>query len=156
MVPTALQLQIRRLTPQDQTLLDEMYATFQPLSQALGLPPAEPSRRQAWLHSLAEAVNLVAFVDGKLAGHLALLAVDEYAAELMCFVHQDFRRQGVATALCRAARDQAREAGYQRISVFINSHNLGARHGLLRFGFEPVWEDLEEAEYVYWLWGREA
>jgi len=91
-----------------------------------------------------------------LAGHLALLAVDEDAAELMCFVHQNFRRQGVATALCRAALQEAKEAGYQRISVFLNTHNLGARHGLLRFGFEPVWEDLEEAEYVYWLWGREA
>jgi len=156
MLLTAQQLQIRRLTPEDQPLLEGMYATFNPLSQALGLPPAEPSRRQAWLRSLSDAVNLIAFVDGKLAGHLALLAVDEDAAEVMCFVHQDFRRQGIATALCRAARDEAKEAGYQRISVFINSHNLGARHGLLRFGFEPVWEDLEEAEYVYWLWGREA
>ena len=40
--------------------------------------------------------------------------------------------------------------------LFINTHNRAARHGLLKFGFEPVWEDLEEAEYVYWLWGREA
>jgi RimJ/RimL family protein N-acetyltransferase len=155
MLLTGQQLKVRRLTPEDLPLLEGMYATFHPPSQALGLPPAEPSRCQAWLRTLNEAVNLVAFVDGKLAGHLALLAVDEDAAELMCFAHQDFRRQGVATALCRAARDEAKEAGYQRISVFINSHNLGARRGLLKFGFEPVWEDLEEAEYVYWLWGRE-
>jgi len=74
----------------------------------------------------------------------------------MCFVHQDFRRQGIATALCCVALDQAKAAGYQRISVFINTHNRRARRGLLKFGFEPVWEDLEEAEYVYWLWGRDA
>jgi len=118
------------------------------------------SRRSAtrWDYrpSLRNALNLVAEVESKLAGHLALLAVDESAAELMCFVHQDFRRQGIATALCRVALDQAKAAGYQRISVFINTHNRRARRGLLKFGFEPVWEDLEEAEYVYWLWGREA
>ena len=153
---TALQTQVRRLTDEDQPLLEEMYAPFAPLSEALGLPPKEPSRRHVWLATLRDSVNLGAFVDGKLAGHLALLAVDADAAELMCFVHQDFRRQGIATALCRAALEEARNAGYQRISVFINTHDLGARHGLLKFGFEPVWEDLEEAEYVYWLWGRET
>ncbi len=155
-VHTALDVQVRRLRDEDQPLLDEMYATFDPMGGALGLPPQDAERRRAWLASLRGALNLVAVVEGKLAGHLALLGVDESAAELMCFVHQDFRRQGIGTMLCNAARDQAKAAGYQRISVFINTHNLGARHGLLKFGFEPVWEDLEEAEYVYWLWGREA
>ena len=151
-----LQFLVRRLTDPDQPLLEEMYATFEPLSEALGLPPKEASRRRTWLASLQGSINLAAFAEGKLAGHLALLAIDSDAAELMCFVHQDFRRQGMATALCRGALEEAKNAGYRRISVFINTHNLGARHGLLKFGFEPVWEDLEEAEYVYWLWGREA
>ena len=155
-VHTAQDVQVRRLRDADRPLLDEMYATFAPIGGALGLPPRAAERRQAWLRSLRNALNLVAEVEGKLAGHLALLAVDESAAELMCFVHQDFRRQGIATALCCVALDQAKAAGYQRISVFINTHNRAARRGLLKFGFEPVWEDLEEAEYVYWLWGREA
>jgi ribosomal protein S18 acetylase RimI-like enzyme len=155
-VHTPQDVQVRRLRDADQPLLDEMYATFTPIGDALGLPPRAAERRQAWLHSLRNALNLGAEVEGKLAGHLALLAVDESAAELMCFVHQDFRRQGIGTALCRAAFDQAKASGYQRISVFINTHNLAARHGLLKFGFEPIWEDLEEAEYVYWLWGRET
>ena len=155
-VHTAQDVQVRRLRDADQPLLDEMYATFAPIGDALGLPPRASERRQAWLRSLRNALNLVAEVEGKLVGHLALLAVDESAAELMCFVHQDFRRHGIATALCCVALDQAKAAGYQRISVFINTHNRRARRGLLKFGFEPVWEDLEEAEYVYWLWGRDA
>jgi|SRR5581483_1797001 len=155
-VQTAHQIAVRPLDKQDRRLLAEMYDTFEPLSEALGLPPTAPSRREAWLKTLEGSLNLVAFVDDNLAGHLALLEIDEDSAELMCFVHQDFRRQGIATTLARAARQHAKEAGFRRISVFINSHNLGARHGLLKFGFEPVWEDLEEAEYVYWIWGREA
>jgi RimJ/RimL family protein N-acetyltransferase len=153
---TAHQIAVRRLEEGDLPALAQMYDTFEPLTEALGLPPKEPSRRTAWLKTLQDSLNLAAFVEDKLAGHVALLAIDDDSAELMCFVHQDFRRQGVATALLRNALDHARKAGYQRISVFINTHNLGARHGLLKFGFEPVWEDLEEAEYLYWLWGREA
>jgi RimJ/RimL family protein N-acetyltransferase len=155
-VQTAHQIAVRPLEKQDRRLLVDMYDSFEPLSEALGLPPQEPARREAWLKTLEGSLNLIAFVDDKLAGHLALLEIDEDSAELMCFVHQDFRRQGIATTLARAARQHAKEAGFRRISVFINSHNLGARHGLLKFGFEPVWEDLEEAEYVYWIWGREA
>ena len=153
---TAHHVAVRRLEEEDQPALAHMYDTFDPLSEALGLPPKEPSRRAAWLQTLKDSLNLAAFADDKLAGHVALLAIDDDSAELMCFVHQDFRRQGIATTLVRNALDHAKEAGYRRISVFINTHNLGARHGLLKFGFEPVWEDLEEAEYVYWLWGRES
>ena len=155
-VQSAHQIAIRPMERDDEPLLAAMYDTFQPLSEALGLPPKEASRRHAWLRTLRTAVNLVAFVDGKLAGHAALLAVDDDSAEMMCFVHQDFRRQGLGTSLTRALLEHAKQGGYQRISVFINTHNLGARRGLLKFGFEPVWEDLEEAEYAYWLWGRET
>ncbi len=155
-VQTLSQIALRQLEQTDWPLLERMYDTFDPLSEALGLPPSDPERRRNWLGTLRDSFNRVAFIDGQLAGHLALLAIDDDSAELMCFVHQDFRRRGVATSLAREARDYARDHGFRRISVFINTHNLGARHGLLRFGFEPVWEDLDEAEYVYWLWGREG
>ena len=155
-VQSAHEIAVRPMERADEPQLAAMYETFEPFSEALGLPPQEATRRAAWLRTLREADNLVAFVDGKPAGHAALLAVDEDSAELMCFVHQDFRRQGIASSLARAAMEHAKEAGYQRISVFIHTHNLGARRGLLRFGFEPVWEDLDEAEYLYWLWGREV
>lgn len=154
-VQTAHEIAVRRLELQDQPLLSRMYETFEPLGGALGLPSPDPVQRQEWLRSLTDSLNLVAFVDGSLAGHLALLAIDNDSAELMCFVHQNFRRQHVASTLARNALEYAKGAGFRRISVFINTHNLGARHGLLKFGFESVWEDLEEAEYAYWLWGRE-
>ena len=151
-VGTATRTVVRRLAAQDQPLLEAMYDALAPVEDALGLPPREAAERRAWLAGLREGINLLAFVDGRLAGHLALLAID-HAAELMCFVHQDLRRQGVATALTREAVREAKAAGYSRISVFINTHNVAARHGLLKFGFHPAWEDLEEAEYVYSLKG---
>ncbi|HJT88112.1 MAG TPA: GNAT family N-acetyltransferase [Bryobacteraceae bacterium] len=154
-VQTACQIEVRRVREQDQPLLEQMYDALAPVEETLGLPPRQSAERRAWLAGLRQGINLVAFADGRLAGHLVLLAIDD-AAEAMCFVHQDYRRQGIATALGREAVERARAAGYSRISVFINSHNVGARRGLLKFGFRPVWEDLEEAEYVYWLQGGTA
>jgi GNAT superfamily N-acetyltransferase len=146
--PTACQVVVRRLTEQDQPLLDQMYSRFTPLAGALGLPPYRAAERSSWLASLRAGINLIAFVDEHLAGHLALLLTGD-AAEMTCFVHQDFRRQGLATQLTHAAVEEARRAGCIRISVFINTSNVAARHGLLKFGFHPVWEDLQEGEYVY-------
>jgi GNAT superfamily N-acetyltransferase len=149
-VQTVLQVIVRRLTTEDQPLLEEMYDVLAPLGQALGLPPQDAAQRREWLVSLHDGMNFGAFAEGKLAGHLALLPDDE-TAEVMCFVHPQFRRQGVATALVHAAAEAARAAGCHSISVFIDTHNMGARHGLLRFGFQAVWEDLEEAEYSFAL-----
>jgi GNAT superfamily N-acetyltransferase len=125
-----------------------MYSSFTPLAAALGLPPYRAAQRSSWLATLREGINLVAFVEDKLVGHLALIPTGD-GAEMTCFVHQDFRRQGLATALTHAAVEEAREAGYHRISVLINANNGAARRGLLKFGFHSVAEDLQEGEYVY-------
>ena len=149
-VSTACEIMVRRLTDKDQPLVEEMYRTFAPLPGTQGLPPLDGDQRRAWLKKLRQGINLVAFTDDTLAAHLALVPIGD-AAELTCFVHQDFRRRGLATTLVRVAIDEAGAAGYNRISVFIDTHNMGARRGLLKFGFRPVWEDLEEGEYVYTL-----
>jgi len=147
---TAVEVKVRRLTDKDWPLLERMYATFTPLAGAKGLPPPGSTERSAWLNKLAEGINLVAFVEDRLAGHLVLLPVGN-AAELTCFVHQGYRRRGLATSLTQTAVEEARAAGFRRVFVFIDTHNVGARRGLLKFGFRPVWEDLEEGEYVYRL-----
>jgi GNAT superfamily N-acetyltransferase len=139
---------VRRLTAEDQPLLEEMYNTFAPLGAAQGLPPYHAAQRTEWLAKLREGINFVVLLDQKLAGHLALLPVGK-AAEMTCFVHQDFRRRGLATALVQAAVEEAGAAGYSGLTVFIDTRNIGARRGLLKFGFHPVWEDPDEGEYVY-------
>ncbi len=89
---------IRRLRRSDRPLLLGMYDAFVPLGAALGLPPRSIADQRTWLCALDGAVNLGAFAEGRLIGHLALLPVGT-STELAVFVHQDFRRRGVATAL---------------------------------------------------------
>jgi GNAT superfamily N-acetyltransferase len=113
----------------------------------MGLPPSDPERRHEWLKGLEDATNLGAFVEGKLAGHLALIPGNRMA-EMCCFVHQDFRRRGVAMALGRTAVEECHKAGIAAMWVLIDSGNLSARNGLLKFGFHAAWEDLREGQYV--------
>ncbi len=139
---------VRLLTGEDQPLLERMYDDFVPHKAAMGLPSSNPAQRRAWLADLRKGINLVAFVDGRLAGHLALMPGPEIA-ELACFVHQDFRRRGVALALAGQAVKEAEAAGMSAIWVLIDSSNAAAREGLRKFGFRAAWEDLQEAQYVH-------
>lgn len=141
------QIAVRPLREEDLPLLEQMYESFVPRRDASGLPPADPTRRRAWLANLRTGINLVAFADGKMAGHLALLLAGR-SAEMALFVHQDFRRQGIATALGRAAVEEARAQGLRFLWVLISSDNSAARAGLLKFGFRTAWESLGEVQML--------
>ena len=146
-VATAQQIAVRRLRPEEQPLLDEMYETFSPLEASMGLPPRDPIRRHTWLAALQSGTNLGAFVEEKLAGHLVLMPTG-HLAEMAVFVQQDFRRQGVGTALVRTAIEEARAQGLLALWVLISSDNPGARAALRNIGFGTAWEGMGEVQMV--------
>src|SRR5579864_9207420 len=78
-VQSACEVVVRRLRDQDQPLLEEMYNTFTPPATVLGLPPCHAAQRSSWLAKLRKGINLVAFVEDKLAGHLALVPIGDAA-----------------------------------------------------------------------------
>lgn len=137
-----------RLSAADLAPLENMYNTYTPLGGTLGLPPPDPARRKKWLDDLREGINLVAYVNGTLAGHLVLLASGD-ALELVAYVHQDFRRLGVATALTKNAIVEARTGGYSKIWLLVAKDNIAAQRGLEKLGFRIDWEDLHEGQYSY-------
>jgi ribosomal protein S18 acetylase RimI-like enzyme len=137
-----------RLSIQDLKPLDDMYNSYPPLGGTLGLPPPDPARRKKWLEDLREGINLVAYVNGTLAGHLVLLSTGD-ALELVAYVHQDFRRQGVATALTHAALAEARTGGYSKIWLLIAKDNIAAQRALQKLGFGIDWEDMHELQFSY-------
>jgi ribosomal protein S18 acetylase RimI-like enzyme len=139
---------VRRLSSKDLAPLEQMYNTYAPLGGTLGLPPPNRVRRNKWLDDLREGINLVACVDGKLAGHLVLLATGD-ALELVAYVHQDFRRLGAATALAKTAIREARTGGYSKIWLLVAKDNIAARRGLEKLGFGVDWEDLHEVQFSY-------
>ena len=137
-----------RLSTADVAPLEQMYSNYTPLGGTFGLPPPDPARRKKWLDDLREGINLVAYVDGKLAGHLALLATDD-ALELVAYVHQEFRRLGIAATLTKAAIAEARTGGYSKIWLLVAKDNLAAQQGLEKLGFRIDWADLHEMQFSY-------
>ena len=137
-----------RLSMQDLKPLEEMFKSYTPLGGTLGLPPIDPARRKKWLENLREGINLVAYVNGRLAAHLVLLSTGG-ALELVAYVHQDFRRQGVATALANAAIAEARTGGYSKIWLLVAKDNIAAQRGLQKLGFDIDWEDLHEIQFSF-------
>src|SRR5262249_6094500 len=123
-----------RLSMQDLNPLEQMYSSYTPLGGTFGFPPPDPARRQKWLDDFREGINLVAYVNGTLAGHLVLLSTGS-ALELVAYVHQDFRRQGVVTALLNAAIAEARSGGYSKIWLLVAKDNIAAQRGLQKLGF---------------------
>ncbi len=147
---TATQVSVRRLQEEDEAMLEQMYASFEPKGVALGLPPSDRARRKTWLARLRAGINLVAVVEGTIVGHLALMRIG-CSAETVVFVHQDFRRRGIATSLAQAAVAEARAQGARFLWVLISGSNSAAHAGLLKFGFRTNWEGLGEAQMVYRL-----
>src|SRR5437667_9253087 len=117
-VQVATEIEIRLLTSEDFAALEQMYNSYTGLGSTLGLPPPDPTLRRYWLEELRRGINLVAYVDGALVGHLTLLPTGG-AVEMMTFVHQGFRRQGVATALTKAAIEEAELGGFYYIWLLI-------------------------------------
>ncbi len=144
----ASQVEVRKVEEHDRPLLQQMYDTYTPLGAELGLPPRDAARRRAWLdHILQNGINLVAFADDRVVGHVALMPADRQA-EMALFVQQDFRRQGVATALVEAAAEVARAQGLRHFWVLISSNNYPARTALRKFGFRTGWEELGELQMI--------
>ena len=151
-VLTLEHVKVEKLRPEEWPLLVQMYDTFDS-EQGHGPPPTDPLRRNAWLESLKEGVNLVAWTSDKReknAGHLILMP-SEVCAEMAIFVHPGCRRQGVAWSLAEAGVEEARLRGYRSLWVPISAANVAARHGLRKFGFETLWEKQGQVQMMYRL-----
>lgn len=113
--------EVKRAAPEDRQALLAMYETFEPRDGPLGLPPRE--NPEHWLESLAAFPNLVAFVDGRLAGH-GVLCPSGNSAELAVFVHQDFRGQRVGKKLLDELLAEARRLKLRRVWGMTEPDNL--------------------------------
>ena len=92
----------------------------------------------------ADAVLLVAEMDGALAGRLSLSRdphpLSAHVADLGLMVGAAYRRRGIGTALLDAAEEWANAAGVTKLELHVFPHNTAAialydRHGYEREGY---------------------
>jgi GNAT superfamily N-acetyltransferase len=110
-------LRLQAVGPPQLNLLTRMYERFDPLGAAFGLPPRSAEARREWIcAALAHKVSVAAFSrTGDAVGHCFLAADTEGSAELAIFVHQDYRRRGIGTALVKAALEWGAKTGLRRV-----------------------------------------
>ena len=133
----ARDISIRTVGPPQRGFLTEMYERFEPLGAALGLPPPSEEARRDWVEAaMSHRINLAAFApSGAAVGHCFLVDSTDGSAELAIFVHQEFRRRGIATALVKAALARGYVAGLRRVWSLTGSENTSALRLQERFGF---------------------
>ena len=141
-------IRIRAVGLPQRDLLIGMYDRFDPLGAALGLPPRRAEARREWIGvALGHKVNLAAFSPaGEVVGHCFLVADKAGSAELAIFVHQEFRRRGVGTALVKAALESEGVAGLRRVWTLTSSDNKVALRLQVRCGFRLTNSAFPETE----------
>jgi ribosomal protein S18 acetylase RimI-like enzyme len=104
-----------------------MYADFDPSQRSQGTPPlGEPAIRD-WLADVSEGVSVVAFHGDTAVGHVLFVPDDVGRHELAIFVHQDYQRAGIGTALLRTGLGHAREQGVTNVWLTVEPWKGGAQ-----------------------------
>lgn len=131
-VPLAV---IREVSQRDTPRLEALYAEFGLRPGAVGTGLVKVGDRQEWLKSmLRRGFNFVAEEAGQLVAHLVLIRIGD-SAEMGVFVHPDYRRRGIGTALLRVALDQARDMGLRHVWVPIDPTDTAIQESFAQFGF---------------------
>jgi len=130
-------IQIRTVGVSQRDLLIRMYDRFEPLGGALGLPPWGAQPRRAWIGvALGSRLNLAAVSPtGEAVGHCFLVVDGPDSAELAVFVHQQYRRRGVGTALLNAALEWGSRSGLRHVWTLTSFDNQAALRLQSRCGF---------------------
>jgi ribosomal protein S18 acetylase RimI-like enzyme len=85
---------------------------------------------------------LLAIVESKPAGCIALRKLDDSACELrMLFVHPEFRGLGVGRALVVALLDEGRKLGYSSMRLDTSRHMVSAYDLYASLGFRELGHD---------------
>jgi GNAT superfamily N-acetyltransferase len=129
---------------EDIALIDRYFDTAAFEEELAGLPGKYAPPRGALL---------LALVDGKAAGCVALREIDAEACEMKrMFVHLEFHGQGVGRALAGAVIREAKVIGYQIMRLDTSFRQIEAQQLYRSFGFraiEPYYETTQEM--IDWL-----
>lgn len=126
--------------------LTAMYDDYDPADRAQGLPPLAAAARDRWLDTVAEGLNVLAWHEGRVAGHAALLADERGNYELVIFIDRIYRGAGVGSALLSALLIAHGERGGGRVCLSVEPANEAAIGLYRKFGFEVVGRTPMEVE----------
>jgi GNAT superfamily N-acetyltransferase len=116
-----------------------MYKAFEPKRIAQGLPPPDVPRIAHWLDRLEQkSLMLLAWEGDKVVAQGILCPMPADAVEFTIFVHQDYREEGLGTALSRHALGWALNMGYACAYLTTEISNFRALRLFRKLGFKTT------------------
>jgi len=134
------------------TSLIHMYDTYNPLGSVLGLPPLDRDKRHQWVEDMiCRGTNLLALYGDIVIGQASLFSMPVNWAEYFIFIHQDFQRQGIGTAITFYVIDWAKHDNLSTIWLTVERKNYVAIGLCSKAGFKRIGSSGSEWEMVLTL-----
>jgi GNAT superfamily N-acetyltransferase len=134
------------------TSLILMYDTYDPLGSVQGLPPLDKDQRHQWVQDIiSRGTNLLAIHRDSVIGHASLFSMPVNWAEYFIFIHQDFQRQGIGTAITLYVIDWARQENLSTIWLTVERKNHVAISLYHKVGFKRIVSNISSWEMILTL-----
>ena len=141
------ELEVRPFERADFGALVQMYKSFEPKRVAQGIPPPDVPRIALWLDRLERKSHaLLAWEGNKVVAHTILCPMPANAVEFTIFVHQDYRQEGLGTALSRLTLGWALQMGLTHAYLTTETSNFRALRLFRKLGFQTTSNYGDEVE----------
>jgi GNAT superfamily N-acetyltransferase len=121
------------------TSLIRMYDTYSPHGSVQGLPPINQATRHQWTQDMiSNGTNLLALHEDMVIGHASLFSMPLDWAEYFIFIHQDFQRQGIGTAITLYVIDWAHQEKLSTLWLNVERKNFVAISLYRKVGFKRI------------------
>jgi ribosomal protein S18 acetylase RimI-like enzyme len=141
------ELEVRPFGREDFGTLVQMYKTFEPKRVAQGIPPPDVPRIAHWLDRLEQKSQaLLAWEGGKVVAHTILCPMPGNSVEFTIFVHQDYRQEGLGTAISRLTLGWALHMGFAYAFLTTENSNFRALRLFRKLGFQTTSSYGDEVE----------
>jgi RimJ/RimL family protein N-acetyltransferase len=126
------------------------YDIFEPKGEYEGIPPAEKQARTHWVEGLiSHWQNFLVNEGEQIVGHVAVTLGEGPVQELIIFLHQDYRGQGVGSEALIRIQDWLKQKGPGKFWLTVKNTNRQAIRCFQKVGFQFMSPPLEpEREMV--------
>jgi len=143
------ELEVRPFGREDFGALVQMYKSFEPKRVAQGIPPPDVPRIAHWLDRLEQKSQaLLAWEGSKVVAHTILCPMPADSVEYTIFVHQDYREEGLGTALSRLTLSWALHMGFTHAYLTTEISNFRALRLFRKLGFQTTSSYGDEVEMI--------
>jgi len=134
------------------TSLVHMYDSYSPLGSVQGLPPLDRDKRHQWVQDIiSRGTNLVTVHGDTVIGHASLFSMPVDWVEYFIFIHQDFQRQGIGTAITLYVINWAQQENLSAIWLTVETKNYIAISLYNKVGFKRIASNNSEWEMILTL-----